>query len=83
MKLALNSDLWKNIYYNLRGEFYRINDYGLDERKKYLTNHTIPMLEIFLSEQGVKIIKDIDGRWESVEIVLDEEELTVFLLTWT
>jgi hypothetical protein len=83
MKLALNSEAWRIIYYNLRGEFYRINDYGLDERKKYLTNQTIHMLEIFLSEQGIRIIKDIDGRWESVEIVLDEEDLTLFLLRWS
>ena len=73
MKLALNSELWRIIYYNLRDEFYRINDYGLDERN---------MLEIFLSEQGISIIKDIDDRWERVEIVLEDEELTLFLLRW-
>jgi hypothetical protein len=74
MKLALNSEAWARIYGNLREEFYRQNvggDIGRDQ-----------ILE-FLAEYGVKIKADPNwGKWEEVEIVLDDEELTLFLLTW-
>ena len=73
MKLALNSDAWRMIYPNLREELYRVKPSGLDSRQE--------LVEFFKSH-GVIIKTDTDGRWEEVEIVLDEEELTVFLLRW-
>jgi hypothetical protein len=73
MKLALNSDAWKMIYRNLREELYRIKVEGPDSRQE---------LQEFFKDYGVIIKTDTDGRWEDVEIVLDEEELTLFLLRW-
>jgi hypothetical protein len=73
MKLALNSDAWKMIYRNLREELYNIKSDGPDSRQE---------LQEFFKDYGVIIKTDTDGRWEDVKIVLDEEELTVFLLRW-
>ena len=73
MKLALNSDAWKMISRNLREELYRIKVEGPDTRKE---------LQEFFKGYGVIIKTDTDGRWEEVEIVLDDEELTLFLLKW-
>jgi len=73
MKLALNSDAWKMIYPNLREELYRVKLGGPDSRQELVE---------FFKDYGVIIKTDTDGRWEEVEIVLDEEELTLFLLTW-
>jgi hypothetical protein len=73
MKLALMSDTWKMIYQNLREELYRVKIGGPDSREE--------LVEFFKS-YGVIIKTDIDGRWEEVEIGLDEEELTLFLLRW-
>ena len=73
MKLALNSDAWKMISRNLREELYRIKVEGPDSRQE---------LQEFFKDYGVIIKTDTDGRWEDVEIVLDEEELTLFLLRW-
>ena len=73
MKLALNSNAWRMIYHHLRQEHYDINDDGPASRKD---------IEKFFKGYGVIIKTDTDGRWEEVEIVLDEEELTVFLLRW-
>lgn len=73
MKLALNSDAWRMIYPNLREELYRVKLGGPDTRQE--------LVEFFKSH-GVIIKTDTDGRWEEVEIVLDDEELTLFLLTW-
>ena len=73
MKLALNSDAWKIIYRNLREELYNIKSDGPDSRQE---------LQEFFKDYGVIIKTDTDGRWEEVEIVLDEEELTLFLLKW-
>ena len=73
MKLALNSDAWKMISRNLREELYRIKVEGPDSRQE---------LQEFFKDYGVIIKTDTDGRWEEVEIVLDEEELTLFLLRW-
>ena len=73
MKLALNSDAWKMISRNLREELYRIKVEGPDTRKE---------LQEFFKGYGVIIKTDTDGRWEEVEIVLDDEELTLFLLRW-
>ena len=73
MKLALNSDAWKMIYRNLREELYNLKSDGPDSRQE---------LQEFFKNYGVIIKTDTDGRWEEVEIVLDEEELTVFLLRW-
>jgi hypothetical protein len=74
MRLALNSELWNRLYYNLREEFYRQNvggDIGRDQIRE------------FLAEYGVKIKADPNwGNWEEVEIVLSDEELTLFLLRW-
>jgi hypothetical protein len=72
MKLALNSELWGTIYFNLREEFYRLHGHAQNRNE----------IREFLEEYGIQITTDIDERWESVEIVLDEEELTLFLLTW-
>jgi hypothetical protein len=36
----------------------------------------------YFASMGVIIKEDLQGSWESVYIVLDEEELTVFLLKW-
>lgn len=72
MKLALNSEAWRMIFHHLRQEYYNIYD-GPDSRKD---------LEKFFKGYGVIIKTDTDGRWEEVEIVLDEEELTLFLLRW-
>ena len=73
MKLALNSEAWRMIYHHLREELYRIKVEGPDTRQE---------LQEFFKDYGVIIKTDTDGRWEEVEIVLDEEELTVFLLRW-
>ena len=73
MKLALNSDAWKMIYRNLREELYNLKSDGPDSRQE---------LQEFFKDYGVIIKTDTDGRWEEVEIVLNEEELTVFLLRW-
>jgi hypothetical protein len=73
MKLALNSDAWKMIYPNLREELYRVKLGGPDSRQELVE---------FFKDYGVIIKTDTDGRWEEVEIVLDDEELTLFLLTW-
>jgi hypothetical protein len=74
MKLALNSDAWRAIYPNLRDEFYKLNPNGPNGRTH---------IKEFLEEQGIKIKTDPNwGIWEEVEIVLDDEELTIFLLTW-
>ena len=73
MKLALMSDAWKMIYRNLRDELYRVRLGGPDSREE---------LQEFFKGYGVIIKTDTDGRWEEVEIVLDDEELTIFLLTW-
>ena len=74
MKLALNSDAWKMIYRNLREELYRIRPEGPDTRRD---------LQEFFKGYGVMIKTDVDGRWEEVDIELDDEELTIFLLRWT
>ena len=73
MKLALNSELWATIYFNLREEFYMLYGHAQDRNQ----------IREFLEEHGIRIETDIDGRWESVEIVLDDEELTLFLLRWS
>jgi len=73
MKLALMSDAWQMIYRNLRAELYRVRLGGPDSRQE---------LQEFFKGYGVIIKTDTDGRWEEVEIVLDDEELTIFLLTW-
>ena len=74
MKLDLDSDLWGRLYYNLREEFYRTNIGGDIGREQ---------IREFLDEYGVKIKTDPDwGNWEEVEIVLSDEELTLFLLRW-
>jgi len=73
MKLALNSEAWARIYSNLRVDLYRVKLGGPDSRQE--------LVEFFKS-YGVIIKTDTDGRWEEVEIVLDDEELTLFLLTW-
>ena len=77
MKLALNSELWGRIFYNLREEFYNLNpdEYNNLGRPR---DH----LRMFLLEYSVHIESDSDGRWEEVEIVLSDEELTLFLLRW-
>ena len=67
------SDAWKMIYRNLRDELYRVRLGGPDSREELVE---------FFKDYGVIIKTDTDGRWEEVEIVLDEEELTLFLLTW-
>ena len=77
MKLALNSELWGKIFYNLREEFYNLNP---DEYKN--PGRSRDHLRNFLHEYNVHIETDTDGRWEEVEIVLDDEELTLFLLRW-
>ena len=74
MKLALNSDAWKMIYRNLREELYNLKSDGPDSRQE---------LQEFFKGYGVIIKTDTDGRWEDVEIVLDDEELTIFLLRWS
>jgi hypothetical protein len=74
MKLALNSDAWKIIYRNLREELYNLKSDGPDSRQE---------LQEFFKDYGVIIKTDTDGRWEDVEIVLDEEDLTLFLLRWS
>jgi hypothetical protein len=74
MKLALNSELWKQIYYNLREEFYKRHHVSANREE----------IREFLEEYGVMIqTEPFSKRWESVEIVLDEEELTLFLLRWS
>jgi hypothetical protein len=73
MKLALMSDAWRAIYPNLREELYRLKSDGPDSRQE---------LQEFFKGYGVIIKTDTDGRWEEVEIVLDDEELTLFLLKW-
>ena len=74
MKLTLMSDAWKMIYRNLREELYRVRKGGPDNREEIVE---------FFKDYGVIIKTDTDGRWEEVEIVLDDEELTVFLLRWS
>ena len=72
MKLALNSEAWARIYSNLREEFYK--------RHRRASREEIRQ---FLKQYGVIIKREpFSQRWESVEIVLDEEELTLFLLRW-
>ena len=72
MKLALNSEVWARIYSNLREEFYKRHRQASREEIRW-----------FLKQYGVIIKREpFSQRWESVEIVLDEEELTIFLLTW-
>ena len=74
MKLALNSELWSRIYYNMRNEFYRLHPDGPNSR-----DH----IRKFIYKQGIKInVNPQFGIWEEVEIVLDDEELTLFLLKW-
>jgi hypothetical protein len=73
MKLALMSDAWKIIYRNLREELYRVRLGGPDNREEIVE---------FFKGYGVIIKTDIDGRWEEVEIILSDEELTLFLLKW-
>ena len=73
MKLALMSDAWRAIYPNLREELYRLKSDGHYSREE--------LVEFFKSH-GVIIKTDTDGRWEAVEIVLSDEELTLFLLKW-
>jgi hypothetical protein len=73
MKLTLKSNLWSKIYYKMRDEFYLV----------YLDGpSTVSDMENFMKTHGVNIIKDIDGRWDCIEINLNNEELTVFLLKW-
>jgi len=73
MKLALNSEAWRMIYHHLREEIYRLHGNAQSRNE----------IREFLKEYGVWIkTEPFSQRWESVEIVLDEEELTVFLLTW-
>jgi hypothetical protein len=73
MKLGLNSDAWKMIYPNLREELYRVRLGGPDNREEIVE---------FFKSYGVIIKTDTDGRWEEVEIILNEEELTLFLMKW-
>ena len=73
MKLALNSELWGYLYYNLREEYYRLKG-DMPESRIDIQN--------FLKYYSIEIKTDIDGRWEEVEIVLSDEELTLFLLKW-
>jgi hypothetical protein len=73
MKLALNSEAWARIYSNLREEFYKRHHVSANREE----------IREFLEEYGVMIkTEPFSQRWESVEIVLEDEELTVFLLTW-
>lgn len=73
MRLDLRSDAWRMIYRNLREELYSIKVEGPDTRRE---------LQAFFKGYGVIIKTDDDGRWEEVEIELDDEELTLFLLRW-
>ena len=75
MKLEFNSDLWRAIYYNLRDEFYSLNRNGAASR-----DH----IRLFLEDYGIKIKTDPNwGTWEDVEITLDNDELTLFMLRWS
>jgi hypothetical protein len=76
MKLALDSDAWRMIYYHMRDEFY-------SHLESDAVAATRQQLQEFFKGHGVMIKTDTDGRWEEVEIVLDDEELTLFLLTWS
>ena len=74
MTLTLNSKAWSTIYSNLREELYRLHGNAQSRNE----------IREFLKEYGVWIkTEPYSERWESVEIVLDEEELTVFLLRWS
>ena len=74
LKLELNSKLWSNVYYNIRDEFYRLYPEG---------PHCRDHIRKFVHEQGIKINIDPHcGIWENVEIDLDDEEVTLFLLRW-
>ena len=74
MKLALNSEAWARIYSNLREEFCKRHRRASRDREE---------IRQFLKQYGVIIKREpFSQRWESVEIVLEDEELTVFLLTW-
>ena len=77
MKLAINSDLWTRIFYNLRDEFYNLTPAECKNPGRTRDN-----LQNFLKNYDIEIITDTDGRWEEVEIVLEDEELTLFLLKW-
>ena len=67
MNLDIDSKLWDKIFYRLRGEFdetHHPNDIGYTKD-----------LVCFFSDLGINILRDSDGRWESVKIELDDEEL--------
>jgi hypothetical protein len=73
MRLEISSELWSNIYFKVRNAYYAIHP--AESTSRYV------LMDYFAS-MGVIIKEDLQGSWESVYIVLDEEELTVFLLKW-
>ena len=69
MILDVNSQLWQQIHYNI---FKNCND--IPTTREHMEN--------VLYTYNVKVHKSFEGRWEEIEITLDDEELTLFLLKY-
>ncbi len=67
MKLHIHSDIWRRIYFNI---IDTCPNMPKNEIERVLANHCI------------RIHKTFEGRWEEVEINLNDEELTLFLLKY-
>lgn len=74
MKLNTNDKLWATIYYSIVNKFYSLYPDSRGTTREILK-------EFIESNYDIKIIDDPEShRWESIEILLTDEELTVFLL---
>ena len=69
MKLHVHSDLWRQIFYSI------CKSYGNRPSSK-------EDLENVLYTYNVKVHKSFEGRWQEIEIDLNDEELTLFLLKY-
>jgi hypothetical protein len=69
MRLELNDPAWMAIFLNIVKEY---PDDWVSARD----------LERRLSQIGITVGKDLDGRWEHIRIPDDENERILFMLRW-
>jgi hypothetical protein len=77
MIIDVNDPIWKSCWNKIL-QAYTFNDYL---RVQTGTEH----LEAWLYEtHNIKIIKNLEKRWEMVQLPIEnEEDLTLFLLKWS
>jgi len=74
MKLSVNSVLWRTIHTNIFKEHDFVKEFGIIKNKR--------QVEIVLAFLDINVITDEEGRWESIELNMSDEDLTLFLMRW-